>query len=187
MIGSILGKILKNRRAGESNLVWNNHAVSTVPCTIQFSSPAILPSGAIPVRYAGPGVGENMSPPMQWSNIPLGTQEIVLVIEDPDAPLSKPFVHLIAVAIDPKLTGLGEGELSEATLPIMLGKGTFGRTGYSGPRALRAHGVHRYIFQIYAMSRKLVFSAPPTRRTLLDAFGESVIAKGCFWGTFERK
>lgn len=89
MIGSILGKILKNRRAGESKLIWNNHAVSAVPATVQLSSPTILPGRAIPIRYAGPGVGENISPPLLWSNIPVGAQEIVLVIEDQDAPLSK--------------------------------------------------------------------------------------------------
>jgi Raf kinase inhibitor-like YbhB/YbcL family protein len=187
MIGSILGKILKNKHAGESKLIWNNPAMCAVPTTIQFSSPAILSGGEIPVRYAGSGVGKNISPPLQWSNIPAGVQEIVLVIEDPDAPLSKPFVHLIATAIDPKSSGLEEGELSKATSPIMLGKGTFGRVGYSGPRALRAHGVHRYVFQIYAVNRKLGLSEPPTRRALLNAFGGNVIARGCFFGTFERK
>ncbi len=187
MIGSILGKMLRNRHAGEDKLIWNNPAVSAVPPTIQFSSPAILPGKEIPVRYAGPGVGENISPPLQWSNIPATAQEIVLVIEDPDAPLPTPFVHLIATAIDPKFSALEEGGLSKLTSSILLGKGTFGRIGYAGPRALRRHGIHRYVFQIYALSQKLELSEPPTRRTLLHAFGRNVIAKGRFLGTFERR
>ncbi len=187
MIGSILGKILKHKRAGESKLIWNDYAVNTAPSTIQLSSPAIPPGGEIPIRYAGSGVGDNISPPLRWSNVPEETDEIVLVIEDPDAPLSKPFIHLIATGIDPDSSGVEEGELSEAATPVVFGKGTFGKEGYSGPRALRAHGPHRYVFQIYAVRRKLEFSTPPTRRTLLEAFGNSIIAKGCFFGTFERK
>ena len=53
-----------------------------------FASPAIPPGGEIPSQYTCDST--DISPPLTWSEAPDGTKSLVLVIEDPDAPLGIP-------------------------------------------------------------------------------------------------
>jgi Raf kinase inhibitor-like YbhB/YbcL family protein len=53
--------------------------------------------------------GEDVSPPLAWSNVPEGTRSLALVVDDPDAP-GGVFTHWIAWGLDPGADGLGEGE-----------------------------------------------------------------------------
>jgi Raf kinase inhibitor-like YbhB/YbcL family protein len=186
-IARALGRLLKGRHAGEEKLIWNHSTIAHAPASIRLSSSAFAHDGPIPLRYAGAGVGENISPPLRWSNIPESAVELALVMEDPDAPLPKPFVHLIAAGVSSALTGLEEGALSAALAGLLLGSGTFGKVGYSGPRALPAHGPHRYVFQIFAVNGKLSFPRTLTRKTLLEACHGKVIGRGCLVGFFERE
>jgi Raf kinase inhibitor-like YbhB/YbcL family protein len=187
MIETLLGKLLRGRHAGVEKLVWNHPSVAEVPSSIQLWSPAFPNDGVIPLRYTAATSGENCSPPLRWSNIPEGTAEIVLIMEDPDAPILKPAVHLIAIHLSPLLAGVEEGVLNRTADDITLGRGTFGKVGYSGPRALRAHGPHRYVFQIFAVSTSLAFSKPPSLSMLRKAWSGKVIARGRLDGFFEQK
>jgi hypothetical protein len=95
----------------------------------------------------------------------LETAEFVLIVEDPDAPLPRPFVHAIVIGIPPESSKLAEGALS-ALLPTsqgMLGRNSFGLAAYVGPRALPGHSPHTYVFQILALGKRLSFAAsePP--------------------------
>src|ERR1700761_8616283 len=97
---SIMGTLLKNRRAGEAGLAWNLPALAG-PETLQLSSQAFSDGAPIPVMHAGKRVGGlETSPPLSWAPAPEGTVELLLVMEDIDAPMGKPFVHLVAV-LDP--------------------------------------------------------------------------------------
>jgi len=109
-------------------------------------------------------------------------------MEDPDAPLPWPFVHLIATGIDPRSDGLREGALSGPTRPpgIVLGRNTFRRTDYAGPRPPSGHGPHRYVFQLFATDRKVVLSRPPSKGELLQPIAGTVIGRGRLDGMFER-
>ena len=50
----------------------------------ELKSPAFSNEQRIPVKYTGDG--ENLSPPLEWSDPPPGTKSFALVVEDPDAP-----------------------------------------------------------------------------------------------------
>ena len=52
--------------------------------TFSLTSPAFRDGGQIPTKYTGDG--ENLSPPLEWSDAPAGTKSFALVVEDPDAP-----------------------------------------------------------------------------------------------------
>lgn len=52
--------------------------------------------------------------------------------------------------------------------------------------AARAHGEHRYVFQIFALDVVARFESPPGRSQLLDKIRGHVIAKGLLIGTYER-
>jgi phosphatidylethanolamine-binding protein (PEBP) family uncharacterized protein len=109
----------------------------------------------------------------------------VLVVEDRDVPFRRRLVHAVATGIDPALPDLAEGDLN-AGRPHGSGTGSFGRTGYVGPRPIPGHGPHTYVFQIFALDVALT-TAPGTLPALvIESMREHVLARGRLDGTFER-
>jgi Raf kinase inhibitor-like YbhB/YbcL family protein len=187
VIARAIGKALRGIRAGDRHLAWNDPALTAVPAGIRLASSAFADGGAMPTRYAGEGAGENISPPLSWSGVPDEAAELVLVMQDPDAPLPRPVVHVIATGISPGAGGLTEGALGAAGSPgIRLGRASFGRRVYAGPRALRGHGPHRYVFQLVALRLPLALAREPSLRELLAAIRGNAIARGRLTGTFEQ-
>lgn len=188
VIARLLGVLLRGRHAGEAHLLDHELPIEPGETTLQLSSAAFIPGTTIPSRYAGEGVGDNVSPPLRWSQPPPGTVELVLVIEDPDAPLRRPFVHLIAAGIDPFVTGFTEGVLrGEGDAVCVLGVTTFRQLGYSGPRALPGHGTHRYVFQLFALGERSGLARGARRSELVAALHGKLLARGTLEGTFERR
>ena len=187
MISRILGILLSGIHAGQTHLAWNHPAVARAPDSLRLTSDSFAAGGLIPRHFAGKGVGDNVSPALSWSDPPPGTQELVLVMEDPDAPLPRPFVHLIAYGISSDTRTLPEAALAPSNQTLRFGRNTFAGTGYTGPRALPAHGPHRYVFQLFALKNRLSFDQPPSLKALLTAMEGSVIARGRIDGTFEQK
>mmetsp|Transcript_32171 Transcript_32171/g.96412 ORF Transcript_32171/g.96412 Transcript_32171/m.96412 type:complete len:417 (-) Transcript_32171:254-1504(-) len=87
--------------------------------TITLTSPAFEYGEPIPIRYtvdAG-----DVSPPLDWSSVPAGTKDIVIVCEDvdfphPDHPASKPFVHWFAYSVDSEMSNIPENVPKEKRL-----------------------------------------------------------------------
>jgi len=133
MIARLFGRLLRGVHAGKEKLIWNQPAVRSAPETIVLSSSAFQDGSAMPTRFAAGSVGENQSPPLEWSNLPNGTAEIILVMEDPDAPLPVTSIHLVVTGISPRTNGLPTGSLNRDTQSslVRLGKGLMGRQGYS--------------------------------------------------------
>jgi Raf kinase inhibitor-like YbhB/YbcL family protein len=187
VIARVIGKALRGIRAGEKHLAWNDTALTTVPVRIRLTSSAFEDGRAIPTWYAGKGAGENISPPLSWCGVPEEAAELVLIVQDPDAPLPRPVVHVIATGILPSSGGLAEGALCASGSPgVRLGRASFGRRAYAGPRALRGHGPHRYVFQLVALRRPLALAKAPTLSELLVAIRGNAIARGRLIGTFEQ-
>jgi len=180
-------RLLRNVRAGEKSLVWYHPSIATAPASIVLSSPSFGAGHPIPPKHAGKGVGDNISPALSWTGVPSESEELALVFEDRDAPLPHPFVHVIVVGIPAETSSLNEAALSMVPpAQGMLGRNSFRRQAYAGPRALPGHGPHYYAFQLLALRRKLTFERPPDRKTLLAALEGAVIARGRLDGTFER-
>lgn len=187
MLGGLLGRLLRGFSAGENKLLWHHAVAGNAPVCIELSSPAFAKLAFIPLAHAGHGIGGNRSPALNWQGMPSAAQELLLVIEDADAPLPKAFVHAIAWGISVSQTGLAEGALNDhRAASIRLGRNTFGRADYAGPRALPGHGPHRYSFQLLALSTCLSFERPPSRDQLLEAIEGKVIGRGRLDGIFER-
>jgi len=55
---------------------------------IELVSSAFQQRGNIPKNYTGEG--DDVSPPLSWSNVPKGTRSFALICHDPDAPLVTP-------------------------------------------------------------------------------------------------
>lgn len=156
--------------------------------TITIVSPAFDDGGPIPPRHTGDG--EDVSPALAWSGISPETQELALVVDDPDAPRSEPWVHWLVYAIPTDVTGLAEGAGSRGggALPpgAQQGMNDFGAIGYGGPAPPRGHGVHRYRFTLYALDVRLEAPDGLDKPALLAAMEGHILAQGELMGTYER-
>ena len=155
-LGALLGLALRGRHAGIAESVWTR---LPGPETLSLVSYAFRDGRAIPDRHAGRGRGANRSPELEWSGVPAGTAQLLLVIEDCDAPTRQPVIHLAAL-ITPPRRGLDEGELNLPRQGVRYVPGYRGRTGYHGPRALPKHGVHTYGFLLYALDAAIPDDVP---------------------------
>lgn len=187
MLSRLFGASLSGFCAGEHSLAWYSEGIASTPASMHLTSTSFCCGERIPERFAGKGVGSNLSPALAWDNVPVEARELVLIVEDADAPLPKPFVHLLVTGISPELRELHEGALSGEVLPpLALGRNSFGRTAYTGPRALPGHGEHRYSFQLFALDSYLMLDGPARRGGLLMAIRNKVISRARLDGLFER-
>ncbi|MEN0105569.1 MAG: YbhB/YbcL family Raf kinase inhibitor-like protein [Pseudomonas sp.] len=187
MLGRIVGRLLRGFRAGEKTLLWHHPVAVAAPTCIELHSPAFAALTTIPAQHAGLGIGANRSPALAWRGVPEAAVELLLVIEDASAPLPKAFVHAIGIGISAQRCELAEGALNGAGGAVrQLGRNTFGRADYAGPRALPGHGPHRYSWQLFALDSRLDFARPPGREQLISAMAGKVIGRGRLDGIFER-
>jgi hypothetical protein len=144
----------------------------------------------VPVEYTRDGA--NLSPPLEWSHVPDGTREFVLLCEDPDAPghAAEPFVHWVAYGIPPTITLLPRGLSTEKRLllpvPIDQGENSYGTIGYDGPEPPAGHGPHRYFFRLYALSASSGLRPGLPRPDVLRAIEPLILAYAELFGTYER-
>ena len=85
---------------------------------IQVVSDALGADGGIDLRHTA--YGDNLSPPLRWTPVE-GARDYALILEDPDAPSPKPFVHWLIWNIPAEMTGLPEGVAAEAHPPALSG------------------------------------------------------------------
>jgi Raf kinase inhibitor-like YbhB/YbcL family protein len=177
----LLGKLLRRFRAGEARSPLSGQEYSGA-ATIDVSSTAFTDGGAIPQKHAGKGVGDNVSPALQWTGVPAEAKQLVLIMDDLDVPMPKPLMHTIAV-LEPGLSGLEEGELKPGTTGVRLIK-AFGDT-YVGPRPIPGHGPHHYRFLVFALDQPIGGDVA-NHNALLTAMAGHVVARGALTGTYER-
>ncbi len=126
----------------------------------EISSPAFETGGPIPPKYTRDG--ENLSPPLQWRNVPKDARSLALVIEDPDAPTGT-FRHWAVYNIKPSQTALREGLSSSRADHLGFGVNDFGHPRYDGPQPPKGHGPHHYHFRLIALDVPSL-DLPPTAK-----------------------
>lgn len=155
--------------------------------TFTLSSTAFAHGEAIPVRYTCDG--DDVSPPLAWSDLPEGTASLVLIVDDPDAPDPKAprmtWVHWLIYNLSTRLTELPEA-VDEETLPNHTGQGLndWKRTGYGGP--CPPVGRHRYFHKLYALDVTLPDLGTPTKTKLEGAMQGHILGKAELMGTYAR-
>lgn len=141
----------------------------------------------IPVRYTCDG--QNISPPLHWSNIPEEARSLVLIVDDPDAPdpaaPRMTWVHWVLYNIPVDIDGLEEN-ISSGALPAGTKEGVNGwsSTGYGGP--CPPIGKHRYFFKLYALDTVLTGLEHPTKEQVEQAFAGHILAKTELVGMYQR-
>jgi len=83
-------------------------------CQLGFRAPH-----TVPLAYTAYGSGT--APQITWSNLPAGTVQLALVMDDPVAPTPEPFVHWVAYNIPANAAELPEGLTKEAEVTGVAG------------------------------------------------------------------
>lgn len=133
----------------------------------------------LPAKYSCDG--ENINPPLNILDVPLGTKTLALIVTDPDSP-SGNFIHWLVWNIDPNIK-----EITEDSVPVGSVEGitSWGKSGYGGP--CPNVGIHRYFFKILALDEKLDLQTSATVEELLKAIEGHVLDQGEIVGKYLRK
>jgi Raf kinase inhibitor-like YbhB/YbcL family protein len=149
--------------------------------TFSLSSPAFEEGTPIPERFDHEH--GDVSPPLQWDCVPDGTVELVLLVDDPRAPVDGSFVHWVLFELSPLRTGLEE---DEQPAEARHGSNGYGQPGYLGPAPPAGHGQHRYVFRLLALREPLSLDGRPTYTEVEDAASGLVIDEARLVGTVTR-
>ncbi|HEX4195940.1 MAG TPA: YbhB/YbcL family Raf kinase inhibitor-like protein [Caulobacteraceae bacterium] len=154
---------------------------------VELSSEAFPDEGKIDRRHSA--YGDNLSPPLRWTPVE-GAGAYAIVLEDPDAPTEKPFVHWMIWNIPGEVASLPEGLPNNAELVspqgAIQGRNNNDSAGYFGPHPPAGHGLHHYHFQIFALDGPLGLHPDADLRALTNAMQGRVIADGELVGTYEQ-
>ena len=182
-------------------MINENIELQTLDQKLISHKPGFGSHNSIEVRSTGFTAGEwlprkftqeadNVSPNVVWSNVPENTKELVLICEDPHAPIPEPFVHWIIYGISPKVHAFQE-DIRVDSRPEVLqgakqGKNSKGVNAYIGPFPPIASGPHYYYFQMFALDTELNLAEGCEREEVVRKMEGHVIAQGTFIGIYER-
>jgi Raf kinase inhibitor-like YbhB/YbcL family protein len=154
---------------------------------LKLTSAAFDDGGIMPSRFTCEG--QDFSPPLAWSGVPSGTQSLVLIIDDPDAPDPKAprmtWVHWVLYDLPASSTGLPEGASPDGLPPgTKAGRNDFKRTAYGGP--CPPIGRHRYFHKLYALDTKLGGLSNPSKAEVEAAMQGHILAQAQIIGTYQK-
>lgn len=154
-----------------------------------LSSPDVTDGGPLAVDFTVDGDG--VSPALEWSGFPEGTQSFIVSCFDPDAPTPSGYWHWNMVDVPSSVTSLprGAGAADGSGLP----DGAYhvrsdGRTpGFEGAAPPPGDREHRYVFAVHALDVPQLGVGP-------DATGAQVafnavfhtLARAVLVGTYRR-
>jgi len=151
---------------------------------LTVSSSSFADGGVIPAKFTCDG--GDVSPELTVSAPPAGSRSLVLIVDDPDAPLGS-FVHWVAFNLPTGLRVLHEGVAMhpEDFEGAVQGRNDFDKIGYGGPCPPRGKA-HHYLFRVYALDTSLQLPEGSTRREVAEAAKGHVLAEGKLVGLYKR-
>ena len=139
-------------------------------------SPLFESNKLIPAKYSCDG--DDVNPPLTVENVPEDAKSLVLIIDDPDAPMGV-WNHWLVWNIP-----AGTREIEENSVPGVQGTNTGGRRRYGGP--CPPSGTHRYFFKVYALDIQLDLDSGAKKKELENAMRGHVLAEGELVGLYRR-
>lgn len=150
---------------------------------MKIESSAFQNNQAVPSKYTCDG--ENINPPLSFSDVPKDAKSLILIMDDPDVPKTiRPdgmWDHWLVWNIPAGTTIINEG----STPPGIVGKNTGGQFGYQGP--CPPDREHRYFFKLYALDTMLSLNTPTTTKQILEQAMEGhILEKTELIGLYKR-
>ena len=157
-----------------------------------LTSTAWADGGQMPAKYSQ--AGEQVSPPLAWSNVPDSAASFVLLLHDLDAAAGNgtdDILHWTLWNIPAATRSLSEGVPQGSQLPDGTRQISASGPYYRGPGAPAAGPAHHYAFELFALDATLdvpaVGASPPqTRAAVVAAMAGHVRGKGVLAGLFHR-
>lgn len=130
----------------------------------------------IPARFTCDS--QNINPPLEFSEIPEGTQSLVLIVDDPDAP-NGDWVHWTLWNIDSNTHRIEEGSVPEKAEQGMT---SFNKIGYGGP--CPPSGTHHYFFRLFALDYTLDLPSTTKESELMDEIQGHILGQAELVGLY---
>jgi Raf kinase inhibitor-like YbhB/YbcL family protein len=143
---------------------------------LSVKSPVFENGKHIPVKYTCDGA--NVNPPLTIDVVPEETKTLVLIVDDPDAPMGV-FDHWVVWNIPPTTR-----KIEEKTVPGTEGMSSYRKHAYGGP--CPPYGTHRYFFKVYALDARLDLKLDSTKRDVEKAMKGNILAEGELVGLYSR-
>lgn len=124
---------------------------------------------------------DSVAPPLEWTAPPAGSAELVLVVEDPDAP-GKVACHWLVWGLAAQ-----RGKLLEGEVPPRVGKNAHGNSEWLLPAPPQGDEPHDYVFQLFALDQPLALMPGASREDLVKAITGHVSAVAILTGTYARE
>jgi Raf kinase inhibitor-like YbhB/YbcL family protein len=155
---------------------------------MEISSAAFKDGEKIPTQYTMPGAGgKNISIPLAWKNVPVGTKSFALSVVDPH-PVAQNWVHWVVINIPGFVSSIDEGA-SRKKMPSGSTelKNSFGDIGYGGPQPPKGTGDHPYVVTLYALNvDKLNLGASTSLSVFKKTIEGKVIGTATITGKYGR-
>jgi Raf kinase inhibitor-like YbhB/YbcL family protein len=142
---------------------------------LTITSSVFKNKGVIPAKYTCDG--EDVNPHLSFEGVPEETESLVLIVDDPDAPMGT-WDHWVVWDIPPTK------RIEENSVPGTEGLNDFGKHSYGGP--CPPSGTHRYFFKVYALDAKLDLPSNSRKRNVEKAMDGHILAKGEIIGLYSR-
>jgi len=147
---------------------------------MRIVSTAFNDGSMIPERYTC--VGENVNPPFEFYDLPMGTESLALIMDDLDTPYE--VAHWLFWDFDPSILDYIRDNLVPSY--VVEGKNNFGGNHYTGPCPPEGE-IHRYRFRIYAVNTKSIgLSADSEKHHLEEVMQQYLLAEASVTGQFGR-
>lgn len=129
--------------------------------------------------------GLGQSPRITWKNLPDKVKSLLLIMDDPDAPVA-PFTHWIVYNITPESDGIPVNQVPTATKAGSGSQGlnSIGVLGYYPP-CPPGNEVHRYVFTLYALDSSIKVDKPE-RAAIDSAMSGHILGQSQVTTTFGR-
>jgi Raf kinase inhibitor-like YbhB/YbcL family protein len=150
---------------------------TTLSTVFAITTDAWTPGAEIPAVYTCDG--EDISPPFVLSQIPPGTAELALVVNDVDA---NGIVHWLVAGITADTTLVPEGAAPAGAVEALSANGEAGWFGPCPPE----DEVHNYEFNLYALSAPSGITAGQSAEEAMATIDATTIARSQFTGTYQR-
>jgi Raf kinase inhibitor-like YbhB/YbcL family protein len=151
---------------------------------LTLTSTSWMDGGEIPVKYAQAGM--SVSPALSWSNMPMGTVEFALIMNDPEpvqrGSATADILHWMVVKIPATTTSIAEGAGNQGG---QLPAGSRVIQAYRGPGAPAAGPPHHYTLTLYALNAPLELAENADRAAVMTAMEGKVLARGIFNGRYK--
>ena len=149
-----------------------------------MKSSAFDEGATIPKKYSCEG--EDVSPPLAWSDAPKGTASFALICDDPDAPVGN-WTHWVLWGLPADTMTLSEGVPKTATLAngAKQGLNSWPKVGYNGPCPPPGKP-HRYFFKLFALDTALTLSDKTDKARLEKALQGHILGEAHVMGKYQR-